>query len=785
MDLDQVAIIQAHPLGVHLDAARALFDKIAGGPGDLDAVSREGKCALQLFPACSDTDLDLQTSGLVLFSAFLNHPASRRLPSRTGHDNLLLDISNLIPALASNTVHPDRIKPLLRAVLARQPDTEIWEQVYHVVTVSTPPREVISSILHTPWRLTTSSTINSSEKRDRMDKLLSEELGVMYIDVPNFYEAFFGGIPELETASEDIFWKCTQGIQPLFRQGWTGWPEDAKQESVLSWLADIVEHFLQWARDYSPTTRRPLARPDIPLEGSVAKRKLDVGLVDDPKADKAARYHWSHILVPGELRSSPNDDIASEAHLDIARYVKEVFTAQPTRRFVLAFTLCGSWMRLWEFDRLGGIASEGFNINEDGRRFVSIILGFVWMDDETLGFDPTIIKSERQQYIEIRKDTKTERLVLDRLIRPAHSIVGRATICWKAYLEGDKSRPFVIKDSWQFPERSEEGKLLEEVTARGVTNVARYYYHKTVRIQAKDDDIQGNVRRGLDITRASNYRTGRARGMRNLTVEAISRNSSTGSKRSSSQTGALLPPSKRSHSGSVSPAISSNETSPNRIHRRIVLCDYGKPIYKASSRPALLGALEGCIKGHKSLYNAGLLHRDISINNLMINEGNKESCLSSFLIDLDLAIKVDRIKASGAKGITGTRAFMAIGILMGEDHTFMDDLESFFWVLFWICIHYNGYGQARVVPEFNEWNDAGAATLAALKKGLVSDDRDFVQIAGKNFTPYYRVLVPWVDKLRRIVFPNGRRWKRVDNTLYSQMRQVLQEGRSDPLVIAN
>lgn len=62
----------------------------------------------------------------------------------------------------------------------------------------------------------------------------------------------------------------------------------------------------------------------------------------------------------------------------------------------------------------------------------------------------------------------------------------------------------------------------------------------------------------------------------------------------------------------------------------------------------------------------------------MINEGDKKSFLSSFLIDLDLAVKVDRIQASGAKGITGTRAFMAIGVLMGEGHTFMDDLESFF-----------------------------------------------------------------------------------------------------------
>ncbi|KAH6988698.1 hypothetical protein EDB80DRAFT_555094, partial [Ilyonectria destructans] len=68
-----------------------------------------------------------------------------------------------------------------------------------------------------------------------------------------------------------------------------------------------------------------------------------------------------------------------------------------------------------------------------------------------------------------------------------------------------------------------------------------------------------------------------------------------------------------------------------------------------------------------------------------------------FLIDLDLAIKEKREGASGAKGKTGTRAFMAIGALLGEQHSFMHDLGSFFWVLFWICIHYNGPDQGRAV----------------------------------------------------------------------------------------
>ncbi|KAI1463748.1 uncharacterized protein F4812DRAFT_446286 [Daldinia caldariorum] len=767
IEKEQQETIQAHPLGTHLDVVYTSFDK---DPAELETASHEV----------------IQSLGFLVLSVLRNHVASRLLPSQTGQDNLGGDIVKLISLIASDASYSDRIKPLLHAVFARRPDVEIWEQVYRAVTESTPPLKAISSFLQTPWRLTTNSVVNSSEKRDEMDRLLSDELGVMYIDVPNFYEAFWGCIPELETASKDIFQKCTQGPQPPFQQGWTGWPKNAKQESVLAWLADIVKRFLQWAQEYRPTTtRRLLAQPDTPLQGSVAKRKLDVGIVDDPKAGKAGKYHWSNILVPGELKSNPNDDTASEAHLDIGRYAKEVFTAQPTRRFVLAFTLCGSWMRLWEFDRLGGIASEKFDINKDGHRFVSTILGFFWMDDEALGFDPTIIKSEHQQYIEIRQDTKTERLILDKVIRSAHSIVGRATICWRAYSEGDKSRPLVIKDSWQFPERDEEGELLQQATRQGVTNVARHYYHERVRIQAKDDDIQGNVRRGLDITRASNYRTGRARNLQTPTSEAISRNSSTGSKRSSSQISALLPPSKRSRSGSASPTKHDNEPPPNRIHRRIVLCDYGEPIYKASSPAALLAALEGCITGHESLLKAGFLHRDISINNLMINKGNKESSFSSFLIDLDLAIKVDRIEASGAKGITGTRAFMAIGVLLGEDHTFMHDLESFFWVLFWICIHYKGPGQEGKPTKYENWNYENPESLATYKAGTISKESDFIRTMENNFTSYYQVLRPWVNRLRRVVFPNGGRWEGKNEVLYSQMRQVLSAGKNDPLVIAN
>src|SRR5271168_841157 len=166
-------------------------------------------------------------------------------------------------------------------------------------------------------------------------------------------------------------------------------------------------------------------------------------------------------------------------------------------------------MGVWEFDRLGGIASEQFDINEDGLQFVSTILGFLWMNEEELGFDPTIMTANDQWFIEIGRNGLTERLIIDEVMKRARCIAGRATTCWKAHREEDPRTSLVIKDSWQYPEREEKGKLLREVAGKGVVNVARYYHHRTVRVHGKDD-IRSSVRKGLDVTEARNYRPERS-----------------------------------------------------------------------------------------------------------------------------------------------------------------------------------------------------------------------------------------------------------------------------------
>ncbi|KAI0827237.1 hypothetical protein F5Y06DRAFT_236644 [Hypoxylon sp. FL0890] len=761
---DRSEIIRNNPIGKGLDAFLTSFNYIC----ESKDISNSEEALDQL------DDGDSQNITIDILLALQQLPASRVL--RFNNQPLLSGLSSLTSTVASNNIDFDRVKPLLKAVIAKKSDEEIWTQVYRAVTESTPPPRTISTRLEqTPSSRNMGSLVNSSERRNDTDDVLKEDLGPMYVDVPQFYEAFFGSIPMLNRTSQAIFDMCCEGSDPLFSEGWTGWPRDANEPAVLIWLQNLTQQLLRWAQVYRQTPtpiRGLLAEPHKPLSGSTAKRKLDVGIVSRPEA----LADWSQILIPGELKSNPKEDRQNGAWFDIGKYVREVFAAQDTRRFVLAFTLCGSLMRVWEFDRLGGIASTQFDINKEGLQFVSTILGFLLIEEKNLGFDPTFTTFNNRRCIEIIRDKTPERIVIDKVMGRVPCIAGRATTCWKAHLEGDPSTTLVIKDSWQYPERDMEGELLREVTEMGVRNVARYYYHLTIHVDGSVDDIQDGIRRGLNITKASNYRPQDLDAHR---ISQISQGSTAGQKRSSSQTGAPLPSSKRPRSESpIKVDLVDHGVLQNRIHRRVIIRDYGQNIYEASSRVALLAALESCIQGHESLLRkAGILHRDISINNLMINEDDSNPSWPGFLIDLDLAIKVQREGASGAKGKTGTRAFMAIGALLGDQHTFVHDLESFFWVLFWICIHYDGPGKGKVVPKFDKWNYVDMDELGKLKLGTVTREEVFIKTITQYFTQYYKPLIPWVNRLRRVVFDNG---QGEDEALYSRMREILRKAQEDP-----
>ncbi|KAG6096892.1 hypothetical protein E4U30_001164 [Claviceps sp. LM220 group G6] len=693
-------------------------------------------------------------------------------------------------------------------------------QSFHGATIS--PDSTVSDHHQSPSQHTTGPVTSSSEysKEIKLRLLFKHELkGRLDIDTPGFLDAFFPS-NEYQQTVEKFLDRCKAGVVPAFHNGWDTWPDGAVETEVTTWLklvTDKLEKFSRASFSSDVSHRRAILEiPRKPSRGSVAMPELDVAFVsaaDLERDPESLRSSCARMLARGELRRDPMADEAQETRLTLARNAQDMLTAQATRRFALGFTLCGSLMRVWLFDRLGGIASEQININTEPLQFIKVILGFLWMNEEDLGFDSSVKGPDlmvegadgKKRYIDIeRADGSKECIVLDREILRSPCIVGRATTCWKAHVQDDPETILVVKDSWQEVKRDEEGDISLLATRKGVVNVARHYHHETVQIRGMNDDVRACVRRGLAKATPSNSAQSDSESSSRAPSERLrKRGTSTNPSTSGKEEDSDLHPRKRICSSSPTgsarkPRVELPTELGNRVHRRVIVRDYGKAIYKASSRQALLACLEGCIKGHQSLYEAGILHRDISINNLMINEESNKTNQSwpHFLIDLDHAIEIDRHDASTERTKIGTRAFMAIDLLHGmEEHSFLHDLESFFWVLYWICIHYGKSGtDSQISPRLDKWNYMDDLTLAAHKANVLYVAGKFIAVAEREFMPYYKPLIPYVNKLRELlpfvaelpwqIFKDSIPTKEIGPELYSQMINVLREAQEDPEVRA-
>ena len=173
----------------------------------------------------------------------------------------------------------------------------------------------------------------------------------------------------------------------------------------------------------------------------------------------------------------------------------------------------------------------------------------------------------------------------------------------------------------------------------------------------------------------------------------------------------------------------------------------------------MLNILKGGIKRYKSLYiQASIIQYDILTNNFIINkEANNPSQLV-FLINFNFTIKEQREGPLGVQGKTNIKIFIAIGVLLGEIYLTWHDFKSFFQVLFQIYIYYNGLNKkGNIVNRFNKWNSINIEELAKIKKGEVNNKGDFLKGVDNNFSLYYQLLIPQVNRLQKVVFPGSKR----------------------------
>nr|ODN91215.1 hypothetical protein L203_01418 [Cryptococcus depauperatus CBS 7841] len=318
-DLTRSKIIQDHPIANGLDAFHAFFRPLV---------------MMNSFDLRNRRDLQDITSSLLPALRIL--PVSHILPSKTSAQYTVRDdISRLISSALSKDFDFNCIIPLLETALSDNPeDALIWDLVAAAaatLNATPPPRSMTPSSQQTPWLCGTSDFAYSTEYRQDIDRVLRGELGQLHVGLSSFHATFFGSVAGLEIAAAAVFQSCTSGSDPLFRERWKGWLKDANENVIIDWFKDVTAKLADFAKGYSPpqTRRRILGEPSKPIKGSTSECKLDIGFVSDREAGRDARYHWSEILVPGELKSNPLADTNSKAWLDLGRYAREVLS-QPS-----------------------------------------------------------------------------------------------------------------------------------------------------------------------------------------------------------------------------------------------------------------------------------------------------------------------------------------------------------------------------------------------------------------------------------------------------------------------
>lgn len=555
---------------------------------------------------------------------------------------------------------------------------------------------------------------------------------------------------------------------------WTGYPTVLSQKAFLDWFWDFQKDFLYQGRGKYD------ASPDQPLAGSDCKRRPDIFLAPSSASKHDDKYKWIDVRVIGELKQSEIRGKYVEELLNFCGHAREVFAAQPTRRFLHGFIIRGSDMELWVFDRSGPYGSVRFNIHEDPCLFIRIMFGYTRMDDDELGMNTYIKEDETGKYISFRADGKSEeRFYLeDKPIASQRAIVCRGTACYRAKKGDSESWEYVVKFAWRSDKRQAEGELLKLAGERNVWGVAKWIGHS-------DLGSISDMRSGLRFGKSYTFRTARRDDINQChsTTQGISmtpvNTPSPGSKRKELAKAPMAPPRKRSKLGShvesatvqanraignvrsrceenpsgnspTAPEIRDDHVFENRIFSCLIISPPGRPVRDFTSILEFLQACLDFLKGHRSLYHDGkILHRDVSENNIIITKAERDGDPRGMIIDLDLAIELDG-RPSGAKHRTGTMQFMAIEILEGEPHTYRHDLESFFYVMLWVMIQLR-YGFLPETSRLRSWYAGSYEQIANQKRGHM-DKRAFKRILAE-FQPAFHGFETLAEKVRDILFP--------------------------------
>ncbi|KAF4612128.1 hypothetical protein D9613_004384 [Agrocybe pediades] len=425
--------------------------------------------------------------------------------------------------------------------------------------------------------------------------------------------------------------------------------------------------------------------PDIVVTGH-GKIEKEIGYNFGPADhDWRSRPTYANLVTPFEV--TLDKDFEEEVNfLQIGVYARQCFIQQHNRQSVYALLISQKRARLYIFDRSGACHSEDINIHKNAKVFVRIILGICSPDFAAVGFDTSIYWSDDgTRHIQTLDENKNT--VIYQIKDPnGKPLFHAGTIEGRGTCCWAVEGGLVVKDQWTSVGQTPEVDFLE--ASKGLAFVGQMVAHVTGTSTAK---LRGFNDYDHDVA-----------------------------------------PEDKKHFC-------------DRYFHRVTLKDGGKPLLQFSSPEEVLHAMRNAIRGHKNLWDRGILHRDISINNILITRSDTVPH-GGTLIDLDMAVWIDRANSPEAKDFRA--AFQSVSILSRSlkekisrpPHDHLDDFESVLYVLCSVTMGFEGPGKKAtpICEDIHQWLDLNLTTARNSK---------FVFILGHSLPTTQPFFGPIFDRL--------------------------------------
>ncbi|KAF5333966.1 hypothetical protein D9611_014943 [Ephemerocybe angulata] len=530
---------------------------------------------------------------------------------------------------------------------------------------SQPPEQHSS----TPFRFTTQDPLSST---DEMKKVILDELGTKLY----FIEHWATTLYREEAPLKDIVKFLNRRTTRYRKSRWVDLPEVPKTEPELyplfvNIISDIIEEFstasghggtrevldTSLVRFRHKEANHEGTSPDISIKATGPSFEgLDAN--SGTPSQLALGVGWSNVAAVIEVKRDKYKDKITDHAKQIALSCRQIWMHQPNRNFVRAALLTENYICLGHLDRSGLYLTPYIHIHKDPYTFVRLIVGLSTCNEAVLGFDTSVQWRVNQKTgrrisgtVDVHDDDTETTTRYELCMKTAPfiraSIRGRGTTCYRA-LHPDDGRRVVIKDSWRTETRTPEVDFLKAAK-----------------------DLDGVVQ---CLAYQSNCAETKAYRARNA----------------------------------------AHETFHNRVKSRVVMENYEGFLNTFTSRYQLIAAFRDAILGHQRLLLKGVIHRDIGMNNILLGVPNVKHGNRGILIDLDMAAWIlENMPRPNQDYRTGAQRYLSISMIklklqkFPAVHDFLDDLESFFWLLLEILVMYRGPGNLL------QANSSTSATLLA------------------------------------------------------------------------